>query len=125
MNRTAKLAIACAAGRIAFGIGLAAAPGKLGSSWIGSDAQREAAQVPIRGLGMRDVAVGGGIAAAALAGQDLKPWLLGCVAADLMDVAAILAAGDAVPGRARAGTVAVAGGSAVAFAALTLAAERE
>ncbi len=80
--------------------------------------------MPIRGLGMRDIAVSGGIVAAALAGGDLKPWLLGCVAADLMDVGAILAAGDAVPGGARAGTVAIAGGSAVAFAALALAAER-
>lgn len=123
MNRTARLSIALAAGRIAFGVALAAAPGRVGTSWIGKDARRTPPQVPIRGLGVRDVAVGGGIVAAALGGDDLRPWLAGCAAADLADVAAILAAGDGVPGRARAGTLAIAGGSALAFAALTLAAK--
>jgi hypothetical protein len=123
MNRTARMAIALAAGRIAFGIALAAAPGRVGSSWIGTDAQRTPPQIPIRGLGARDVAVGGGIVAAALGGGDLRPWLLGCVVADLVDVGAILAAGDAVPARARAGTLAIAGSSAVAFGALTVAAK--
>jgi hypothetical protein len=122
MTRTAQLAVAFAAGRLGFGIALAALPQRVGSTWIGSDATRKPPQVPIRGVGARDVAVSAGIVLAAVRGDDLRPWLAGCVLADLVDVGAILAAGNTVPGQARAGTVAVAGSSALAAAALTAAA---
>ena len=123
MNRTAHLAIAYAAGRIAFGVALTALPARVGSAWIGADAQRKPPQAPIRGIGARDIALGGGLVLAALRGDDMKPWLLGCVAADVVDVGAILAAGDGVPGQARLGTVAIAGASAVGGVALTVAAD--
>ncbi|HEY6780372.1 MAG TPA: hypothetical protein VI111_05415 [Thermoleophilaceae bacterium] len=123
MNRTAQLAIAYAAGRIAFGVALTALPARVGAAWIGADARRQPPQVPIRGLGMRDVARGGGLVLAALRGDDMKPWLLGCVASDVVDVGSILAASDSVPGQARIGTVAVASGSAIAGTTLTLAAD--
>ena len=123
MNRTAQLAVAYAAGRIAFGVGLAALPDRFATPWIGSDAQRKPAQVPIRGLGARDIALGGGIVLEALRGGDMRPWLIGCVLSDVVDVVSIVAAGGAVPQKARMGTIAVAGGSAVGGTALTLAAE--
>lgn len=123
MNRTARLAIAYAAGRIAFGVALAALPNRVGTAWIGTDAQRTPPQVPIRGLGARDIALGGGVVLEALRGGDMRPWLLGCVLSDIVDVGSIAVAGVAVPAKARIGTIAVAGGSAVGGVALTLAAE--
>ena len=53
----------------------------------------------------------------------MRPWLIGCVAGDIVDTAATLAAGDTVPDRGRWGTVALAGGSAIAGTALAVAAE--
>lgn len=59
------------------------------------------------------------IAIAFAAGQPLRPWLAAAVACDLSDIAVTYAAGDALPGRARIGTVALGGLSALAGAALT------
>jgi hypothetical protein len=122
MNRTAQLAVALAAGRIGFGIALAAAPEPVGTSWIGEDARHKPAQAPIRGIGARDIALAGGIVLAAIRGDDMRPWLAGCALSDVADVGAMLAAGSTVPGRARVGTLLLAGGSAIANAALTAAA---
>ncbi|MBA3262880.1 MAG: hypothetical protein H0T69_10525, partial [Thermoleophilaceae bacterium] len=52
------------------------------------------------------------------------PWLVAAAACDLVDVAATLAAGEALPRQARVGTVALAGLSAVAGAALAFGAAR-
>jgi hypothetical protein len=80
--------------------------------------------VAIRGLGARDVALAGGTIAAALGGSQIRPWLLAGIACDLSDIGATLAAGDALPERALPGTIALAGISALAGAALASAAER-
>ena len=116
MQRTV---IAFALGRIAFGVGLVAAPQKVASGWLAEDAQRPPTQVAIRGLGARDVALAGGAVLAARDGAALRPWLIGCVVCDLADIASTLAAGAALPARARWGTVALAGSAAIAGAALT------
>jgi hypothetical protein len=118
-----QLTIGYAAGRIAFGLGLLAVPARIGSSWVGSAAERPPVHVMIRGLGARDIALATGALVAAAAGGAVRPWLIGCVACDIADTAATLAAGDTVPDRGRWGTVALAGGSAIAGTALAVAAE--
>jgi hypothetical protein len=119
-----KLMIAFAIGRFAFGAALVATPSRIGSSWLGEDADRPPVHIALRGLGVRDIALAGGSAAAALRVEPLRPWLIGLAAGDLVDLAATLAAGGSIPARARWGTVALAGGSAVAGVALAVAADR-
>lgn len=106
-------AISFALARIAFGAGLIVAPQRVASGWLPGDAERAPTQVAIRGLGARDVALAGGLVLAARRGAGLRPWLAGCVACDLADIASTLGAGDALPARSRWGTVALAGVSAV------------
>jgi hypothetical protein len=118
MQGSRKTAIAFAFGRIAFGAGLLAAPGKVASGWLAGDAGRPPTQVAIRGLGARDVALAAGVALAARDGAPVRPWLVACIACDLADIGATLAAGAALPARARWGTVALAGAAAVVGVAL-------
>ena len=120
MTPTRKLAMAFAAARGIYGVALVAVPGRIGTSWLGDDAGRRAVHVPLRGLGARDVALSAGTIDAALRGRSLLPWLLGSLGCDLTDLAATLLARDAVPERARRGTLALAGGSAAAAAALAI-----
>jgi hypothetical protein len=115
--------IAFAGGRLAFGVGLIAAPGRTASGWLGSDARRAPTQVAVRGLGARDIALSAGVAAGALERGALRPWLAACVACDLSDIAATVAAGDSLSSRARWGTIALAGAAAVAGLALIAGAE--
>jgi hypothetical protein len=119
MQRSQKAAVAFAAGRIAFGVGLIVAPQRVASGWLAGDAQRAPTQVAVRGLGARDVALAAGVVLAAREGAALRPWLVGCLVCDLADIASTLAAGSALPARARWGTVALAGSAAIAGAALT------
>ena len=124
MAAASKLTIGFGVGRIAFGLGLIAVPSRIGSSWIGSVAERPAVHVAIRGLGARDMVLAAGAIVAAAQGRAVRPWLIGAIAGDLSDIAATLAAGDSVPDRGRWGTVALAGGSVIAGAALAAAVER-
>lgn len=123
MTAVNKLTIAFALGRFAFGAGLVAAPARLGASWLGPDAEPPPVHIAIRGLGARDIALAAGAAAAAVESRPLRPWLIGLIVCDAVDTAATLAAGDSVPSRARWGTVALAGGSAITGTALAVAAE--
>lgn len=107
------------AGRVAFGAALLAVPGPVGSSWLGKPAEHPAVHIALRGLGARDIALAAGAALAAQRGSATRPWLALTVVSDLVDLGATLAAGDAVPERARKGTVALAGGTAVLGAVLT------
>ena len=113
-----KLTIAFAAGRTAFGIALLAAPGRVGESWLGPVAKERPVHIALRGLGARDVALAAGATWAASRGEGLRPWLIGTAAGDLADLGATLAAGDSIRPRARWGTLALAGSSASAGAAL-------
>jgi len=113
-----KLTVAFAAGRTAFGIALLAAPSRVGESWLGPVAGERPVHIALRGLGARDIALAAGAARAASRGEGLRPWLIGTAAGDLADLGATLAAGDSIPSRARWGTLALAGGSALAGAAL-------
>ena len=125
MSNTRTALIAFAASRIAFGIGLVAAPAKVAGGWLGEDAKRPPTQIAIRGLGARDIALSVGMLATMDDADRLAPWLAVTIASDLTDMAATLAAPDeALPSRARMGTAALAGGAALAGAALLAAAKR-
>ena len=124
MARKQQLTIAFSAGRVAFGLGLMALPARLGSSWLGPTGDQPPVHVALRGLGARDIALAGGAAWAAARGGSARPWLIATVGGDLADLSATLIAGDTLPKRARTGTLLLAGGSAIAGAALAAVADR-
>ncbi len=105
-------------GRVALGAGLMLAPGLAGRRWVGDDASRTGAKVFASALGARDVAIGAGLIWALEQDEPAHAWLLGAALADLVDFAATLAAGDAIPKAARYGILALAGASAVQCAVL-------
>jgi len=123
MTSTRKMSVAFAAARGLFGVGLMVLPSRMGTSWIGPDAERPPVHVVIRGLGARDVALAAGTILAALNGSPLRPWLVGSFGCDISDVTATLAVGGSLPRRARLGTVALGGASAAAGAALAASAD--
>jgi hypothetical protein len=111
-------AVGFCAGRVAFGIAVLVSPDRIGAPWLGPDAERLPTQTALRGLGARDLALAGGALWASLRNGDARSWLVATVAGDVADVIAALVAGDALPPRGRCGTLALAGGSAVAGALL-------
>ena len=112
------LAQAIAAGRVAIGLTLFLSPTPVTRRWVGPDeADRPGARLLAMGLGARDVVLGAGVLASlAAGGGPARPWLIGSVAADAMDLTATLRNAGGIPGSAVAGTVLVAGGAAVAGA---------
>ncbi len=125
MADAAKIASLFAAGRLVFGVGLAAAPGKVAGGWLGSDADRPAARVAIRGLGVRDVALSAGALSVRDDDARLANWVAAAVVCDLADIGITLATpADALPANARWGTVALAGVSALVGAVLYRALDR-
>ena len=104
--------------RVAYGIGLIVAPERLTRRWLGPAAAANATQVPLRGIGGREIAVHGAAMIAALTGAPLRPWLAVSIAGDLSDVAATAAARGDLPDGSADATLAVAGGSALLTAAL-------
>ncbi len=116
-----RIVVAYSALRIAYALGLLGAPGRVGRPWLGADAGRPAAQVALRGLAMRDLALACGALAAAAAGGPTRRWLAACAAGDAADLAATLSAdGERLPRRAKHGTLAAAGGFGVAAGALAV-----
>ncbi len=102
-----------ALGRVAFGAALTAKPQTtVGPGWIGTaEAERPTAALLFRSVGARDIAIGAGTLAALRQGAALRPWLLGALLADAVDLVATLGAGKAVPVRGRIGIGLVAGGA--------------
>jgi len=116
-----KIVIAYSALRIAYALGLLAAPAKVARPWLGDDADRPAAEVALRGLGMRDLALATGALTAAATGAPTRWWLAACAAGDAADLTATLGAdGERLPRRAKPGTVAAAGVFGAAAAALAV-----
>jgi hypothetical protein len=107
------LALAQARGRIAVGAAMLAAPGLAGKGWIGDDALRPAVKVIIRGFGARDMALGLGVVIALDRGAPVRGWLEGSALADVGDLVGTLLGGRSIPGLARKGIAALAGGSAL------------
>lgn len=125
MSRNRTLITAFAVGRAAFGVALYAAPKQVASGWLGEDAQRDPTQIAVRALGVRDVAIAAGTIAAAGSGKGVRGWIVAAMGSDTGDiVATLLADGDRLPKNARWGTIALAGGSVAAGAALLAAVER-
>jgi hypothetical protein len=105
--------------RVAYGLALLVAPGKVaGGRWLGPGARQPAATVALRGLGAREVAVHG-IALAALArGDAIRPWLAASIAGDLADIGSAITSRNGLPEGSATATTAVAGASAILTAAV-------
>src|SRR4051812_27214262 len=99
--------------RIAYGACLIAAPARLSRSWLGPAGSQPPTQVPLRGVGAREIAVHGAGLVATLRGSPVRPWLAASVVGDVADVAATAAGRRALPPGAAAKTLAVAGASAL------------
>src|SRR3954469_3139395 len=97
--------------RVGLGAGLIAAPRAATAPWLGRVSRRRAAQVPIRAMGARDLAIGLGTAYAAGQGFGARPWLLAGIVSDAADLLATLRARDALPAAGVVGIAAMAGGS--------------
>jgi hypothetical protein len=117
--------VAFAASRIAFGVGLLAAPGTVAGRWLGADAQRDPVKIALRGLGARDIALSVGALATMDDPDRLAVLLAVTIASDLTDLVATLAVPSGqLPDHARVGTVVLAGAGAAAGAALLAAVKR-
>lgn len=111
--------------RIAYGVGLILAPDKLaGGRWLGDGARRGASQVPLRGVGAREIGVHGAALLAMLRGNPLRPLLAISALGDLGDIGATALSREELPEGSSAATAAVAGGSLALTAALALLHER-
>ncbi len=107
--------------RVAYGVGLLAAPARLTRRWLGDAADTGPTQIPIQGLGAREVVMHTGIAIAAHRGHTLRRWLLGSIAGDLTDIGTTLARRSELPEGAALATALVGGASALMSGLLALA----
>jgi hypothetical protein len=113
------LALAQARGRMLVGAAFVLAPGLAGRLWIGGDASRRSVKVLARAFGVRDLALGLGVAIALDRGAPVRGWIEGGVLSDAVDVAATLLAADSIPPDLRRGVLALGAGSALLGAALS------
>jgi hypothetical protein len=120
MTAARRGAIAVFALRIAYGAALVVAPARLGRRWLGRASQTAPTQVPLRGLGAREIALHTGAMAAALRGVPLRPWLAMSIAGDLSDIALTLAGTNQLPDGSAAATLAIGGFSAALSAGLAV-----
>jgi hypothetical protein len=74
--------------RAGYGIVMLAAPGRIGGPWLGRPAPTAPSDVPLRGVGGREVALHLAGAAAILRDAPTRPWLLASLGGDLTDIAA-------------------------------------
>jgi len=107
------LAALQAAGRLALGGGIAAAPSLVAGGWVGAVADRPGGRVLATGLGGRDVALALGTAAALRGGHGVRPWLRAGMLADAADLVATLRGRGALPPAAVPVVAVLAGGSIV------------
>ncbi len=119
--RTAAIAVLGL--RLAYGAGLIAAPRRLAERWLGPGAATAPVQVPLRGLGARELVIHGFAIAAALRGEPLRPYLAASAAGDVSDILATLAGRSELPDGAAGATVVVAGASALISGAVAAAVE--
>jgi len=110
--------------RVAYGAGLVAAPERLTRRWLGPAAGAAPTQVPLRGMGAREIVVHGAAIAAVLRDAPLRPYLAASAAGDVADIVATVAGRRGLPDGSAAATLAVAGGSALLTAGLAAAVDR-
>ena len=108
--------------RVAYGVGLLAAPDRLSKRWLG--ALDDAARVGLRALGTREIALHSLAIAAVLGDGPVRPLLAASIAGDLSDIAATFASRPGLPSGSPLATAIVAGGSAALTAAAGRAADR-
>lgn len=112
--------VALAAGRVAFGAGLALAPAPFAGVWIGSRARDPRTQVLCRGFGVRDLVLGAGSLLSLRRSDFGRPrwWFVAQALSDTTDLIATLMAGAAIdPARRRIVASLAAGSALVAVAA--------
>jgi hypothetical protein len=113
-----------AAGRLALGAGVLVAPEAVTSRWLGGHAGHPAVRYLSRSIGARDVALGM-LALRTLDDARVGPQVqAACAMVDSVDALATIAARAELPAAGAIGTVAVAGGAAVAGFYLSLALAR-
>ncbi|MDP9346288.1 MAG: hypothetical protein M3P44_11290, partial [Actinomycetota bacterium] len=93
--RTAAIAVLGL--RLAYGAGLVAAPQRLAQRWLGPTSGSAPVQVPLRGLGARELVIHGFAIAAALRGDPVRPYLAASAAGDMADILATLAGRSDLP----------------------------
>ena len=113
LSRARAATVAVMGLRIAYGAGLISAPARMGRRWLGPASETAATQVPLQGLGMREVALHAGVIWAALSDGRLRPWLAGSIAGDLTDISVTIAHRAQLPKGSALATSAVGGGSAL------------
>lgn len=101
-------------GLVRVGIGAIAvlAPTKFMRLWIGQEAKPYPTNMVVRGLGVRDVALGVGLLAALENDGEVRGWLEGMALSDLGDAVGTLASWKDLPGFRRLGLLALEVGSA-------------
>jgi hypothetical protein len=122
MLRTATLTLLGL--RVAYGVGLIAAPERLARRWLGPPAGAPPTQVPLRGMGAREIVVHGAAIAAVLRDLPVRPFLAASAAGDVADILATVAGRRGLPDGSATATLAVAGGSALLTAGLAAAVDR-
>jgi hypothetical protein len=122
MPTTARTAAAAVCGaRIAYAVGLIAAPTRLTKTWFGPPAVQPSTQIPLRGLAVREIGLAAGGLLAALSGAPVRPWLAAQVAGDLSDIAASVYGRNGIPPKAIPAVAVVGGASAAVTAGVALA----
>lgn len=111
-----------AVGRLAYSAGLILATERVAAGWVGREgAASTATRIGMRGLAGRDTALAACLLVADARGRSTRVWFGLCAIGDLADLTATLVAPAAdLPPHSRAGTVALAGGSAVVGAVLAV-----
>ncbi len=109
-----RAAALLAAGRAVLGVAVLVAPEAVTSRWLGKHAKHPAVRYLARSLGARDLALGA-LSLSTLSDPRVGPQVLAAAAvADSADALATIAARSELPRAGAAGTVAIAGGAALA-----------
>jgi hypothetical protein len=99
---------------VALGLAVLVAPEEVTSRWLGDHARHPAVRYLAHSLGARDVALGALALATLRDGRHAAQVQVACAAADTADALATIAARADLPVVGAIGTVAVAGGAAIA-----------
>lgn len=95
---TADLARALSLTRVLIGTAAFVAPKRFARAWTGDAGSGPATSMAMRGLGIRDVALGLGTLLAIERGRGARSWLEACALADAGDALGTLAAFGDLPG---------------------------
>jgi hypothetical protein len=110
--------------RAAYGAAMLAAPGRIGTPWLGRPSPSAPSDVPLRGVGGREVALHLAGGAAILRGARARPWLLASLGGDLTDIASTVAQRRQLPPGGLRACVLAGGGSALTTLGLLVAGTR-